>query len=101
MKCPKLQTFTYKSHCHIMTKVTCKNREVDVYYIYNKERRKEMKKYRVYDNSKNELLIESDDMYEIDLFVTLNPSGNLLSFAKENDIFIMWYECYTIYYKGL
>jgi hypothetical protein len=84
-----------------MTKVTCKNQEVDVYYIYNKERRNKMKKYRVYDNSKNELLIESDDMYEIDLFVTLNPSGNLLSFAKENDIFIMWYECYTIYYKGL
>jgi hypothetical protein len=74
---------------------------MDVYYIYNKERRNKMKKYRVYDNSKNELLIESDDMYEIDLFVTLNPSGNLLSFAKENDIFIMWYECYTIYYKGL
>jgi hypothetical protein len=84
-----------------MTKVTCKNQEVDVYYIYNKERRNKMKKYRVYDNSKNELLIESDDMYEIDLFVTLNPSGNLLSFAKENDIFIMWYECYTIYYKSL
>lgn len=60
-----------------------------------------MKKYRVYDNNTNELLIESDDMYEIDIFVTLNPSGNLLSFHKENDIFIMWYECYTIYYKPL
>lgn len=58
-------------------------------------------KYRVYDNKTNELLIESNDMYEIDLFVTLNPSGNLLSFAKENDIFIMWYEEYTIYYKSL
>ena len=58
-------------------------------------------KYRVYDNKTNELLIESNDMYEIDLFVSLFPSGNLLSFAKENDIFIMWYECYTIYYKPL
>lgn len=60
-----------------------------------------MKKYRVYDNKKNELLIESDDMYAIELFITLNPSGNLLYFHKENDIFIMFYECYTIFYKPL
>ena len=70
-----------------------------MYTIYTIKNGDNTMKYRVYDNKTNELLIESNDMYEIDLFVTLNPSGNLLSFAKENDIFIMWYECYTIYYK--
>ena len=58
-------------------------------------------RYGIYDNKTSELLIESNDIYEIGIFVTLNPSGNLLSFAKENNIFIIWYEEYTIYYKTL
>lgn len=56
-------------------------------------------KYTVYDNGNK--LFESDNMYSMDIFMTLNPSGNLLYFHKENDIFIMYFECYTIYYKPL
>jgi len=55
-------------------------------------------KYTVYDNSNK--LFESDNIYSMDIFMTLNPSGNLLYFHKENDIFIMYFECYTVYYKG-
>ena len=54
-------------------------------------------KYTVYDNSNK--LFESDNIYSMDIFMTLNPSGNLLYFHKENDIFIMYFECYTVYYK--
>ena len=56
-------------------------------------------KYTVYDNGNK--LFESDNMYSMDIFMTLNPSGNLLYFHKENDIFIMYFECYTIYYRPL
>jgi hypothetical protein len=56
-------------------------------------------KYTVYDNGNK--LFESNDMYSMDIFMTLNPSGNLLYFHKENDIFIMYFECYTVYYKPI
>lgn len=72
-----------------------------MYTIYNDTEGIKNMKYRIYDNNKNELLVESDDMYAIELFITLNPSGNLLYFHKENNIFIMWYECYTIFYKPM
>ena len=55
-------------------------------------------KYTIYDND-NKIIFESDDMYSTDVFMITNPSGDLLSFRKENNIFIMWFECYTIYYK--
>ena len=57
-------------------------------------------KYTIYDND-NKMIFESNDMYDVDLFVVMNPSGNLISFHRENDIFIMYYECYTIFYKPL
>ena len=42
-------------------------------------------RYRIYDSKTNELLIESNDIYEIGIFITLNPSGNLLSFVREKN----------------
>lgn len=56
-------------------------------------------KYTVYDNGNK--FFESNDMYSMDIFMTLNPSGNLLYFHKENDMFIMYFECYTVYYKPI
>ena len=56
-------------------------------------------KYTVYDNGNK--IFESDSMYSMNIFMTLNPSGDLLYFHKENDIFIMHFVCYTVYYKPL
>lgn len=59
-----------------------------------------MKKYRIYDNTNNILLFESDDMYEVNDFIDYNlESGELLHLHKENDLFIMYLTTYTIYMK--
>lgn len=72
---------------------------MNVYYIYNKERRNEMKKYRVYDNNTNELIMESDDKFDINVFLMTNTSGDIYTFHNEGEYFIMWFECYTVYIK--
>ena len=56
-------------------------------------------KYRVYDNNTNELIIESNDKFDIDSFVMTNSSGEMYNFHDEGEYFIMWFECYTVYIK--
>lgn len=57
------------------------------------------KKYTIYDN-KNEIIFESDDMFEVNHFIEYNlESSDLLYLHKENNIFIMYFVNYTIYMK--
>lgn len=57
------------------------------------------KKYTIYDNDTNTVLFESDDKDSVDLFLAINSSGSIEMWHKENNIFIMYFENYTIYMK--
>ena len=59
-----------------------------------------MYKYTIYDND-NEIIFSSDDKRELDIFMMINNSGSIYMFHKENDIFIMFFENYSIYIKEM
>ena len=58
-----------------------------------------VKKYRVYDNNTNELIMETDEKFDVNVFLMTNTSGDIYSFHNEGEYFIMWFECYTVYIK--
>lgn len=58
-----------------------------------------MKKYRVYDNDNNELIFESDEKFDTDVFLMTNTSGDILTFHMDNEYLIIWFESYTVYMK--
>jgi len=59
-----------------------------------------MYKYTIYDND-NEIIFSSNDKRELDIFMMINNSGSIYMFHKENDIFIMFFENYSIYIKEM
>ena len=58
-----------------------------------------MKKFTIYDNENN-VLFETNDMNEINHFIDYNlESSELLHLHRENNLFIMYFHNYTIFYK--
>ena len=58
-----------------------------------------MKKFTIYDNENN-VLFETDDMDEMNHFIDYNlESSELLHLHRENNLFIMYFHNYTIFYK--
>ena len=58
-----------------------------------------MKKFTIYDNE-NSVLFETDDMDEMNHFIDYNlESSELLHLHRENNLFIMYFHNYTIFYK--
>ena len=58
-----------------------------------------MKNWTIYDNNNN-ILFETNDMMEMNHFVEYNlESSELLHLHRENNLFIMYFHNYTIFYR--
>ena len=58
-----------------------------------------VKKYRVYENNTNELILETDEKFDMNVFLMTNTSGDIYSFHNDGEYFIMWFTYYTVYIK--